>query len=54
VKPADISGNKEHLKDKINELASNSKNKNTRDLYRGTNGFNRGYKPRVSPVAQSV
>jgi hypothetical protein len=26
---------REHLKDKINELATNSKNKNIRDLYRG-------------------
>jgi hypothetical protein len=25
------------LKDKINELATNSKNKNSRDLYRGIN-----------------
>jgi hypothetical protein len=25
---------REHLEDKINELESNSKNKNTRDLYR--------------------
>jgi hypothetical protein len=43
VKPADISGIKEYLKDKINELATNSKNKNNRDLYRGINGFKRGY-----------
>jgi hypothetical protein len=28
-----------HLKDKINELESNSKNKNIRDLYRGVNEF---------------
>jgi hypothetical protein len=27
--------NREYLKDKINELAMNSKNKNIRDLYRG-------------------
>jgi hypothetical protein len=33
----------EHLKDKINELATNSKNKNIRDLYRGINEFNGGY-----------
>jgi hypothetical protein len=26
-----------YLKDKINELAANSKNKNIRDLYRGIN-----------------
>jgi hypothetical protein len=39
VKPADISGikKKECLKAKINELAMNNKNKNTRDLYRGVN-----------------
>jgi hypothetical protein len=36
---------KEYLKDKINELASNSKNKNIRDLYRGINEFQRGYQP---------
>jgi hypothetical protein len=30
---------KEYLKDKINELAKNSKNKNIRDLYRGINEF---------------
>jgi hypothetical protein len=28
---------REYLKDKINELESNSKNKNIRDLYRGIN-----------------
>jgi hypothetical protein len=27
------------LKDKINELVMNSKDKNIRDLYRGINGF---------------
>jgi hypothetical protein len=37
---------KEYLKDKINELVTNSKNKNTRDLYRGINEFKRGYQPR--------
>jgi hypothetical protein len=40
VKPADISGIKRR-KDKINELATNSKNKNIRDLYRGINEFKR-------------
>jgi hypothetical protein len=29
----------EYLKDKINELAMNSKNKNIRDLYRVINEF---------------
>jgi uncharacterized protein YaaR (DUF327 family) len=36
---------REYLKDKINEIASNSKNKNIRDLYRGINEFKRGYQP---------
>jgi 50S ribosomal subunit-associated GTPase HflX len=34
---------RKYLKDKINELAMNSKNKNIRDLYRGINEFMRGY-----------
>jgi hypothetical protein len=34
------------LKDKIIELAMNSKNKNIRDMYRGTNEFMRGYQLR--------
>jgi hypothetical protein len=33
---------KEYLKEKINELATNSKNKNLRDLYKGINQFKRG------------
>jgi wobble nucleotide-excising tRNase len=37
---------REYLKDKISELATNSKNKNIRDLYRGIIGFKRGYLPR--------
>jgi hypothetical protein len=38
VKPADISGIKrEYLKDKMNDFATNSKNKNIRDLHRGIN-----------------
>jgi chemotaxis methyl-accepting protein methylase len=36
---------REYLKDKINELATNSNNKNIRDLYRGINEFKRGYQP---------
>jgi hypothetical protein len=43
VTPADISGIKTS-----NELATNSKNKNIRDLYRGINEFKRGYQPRNS------
>jgi uncharacterized protein YaaR (DUF327 family) len=37
---------KEYLKDKINELATNSKNKNIRDLYRKKSEFKSGYQPR--------
>jgi hypothetical protein len=38
---------RKYLKDKTNELATNSKNKNIRDLYRGVNKFKRGYQPRT-------
>jgi hypothetical protein len=41
---------REYQKDKINELATNSKNKNISDLYRGINGFKRGYQPRNNLV----
>jgi hypothetical protein len=37
---------KEYLKDRINELATNSKNKNVRDQYRGKIEFKSGYQPR--------
>jgi hypothetical protein len=37
---------REYLKDKINELESNSKNKNIIDMYRGINEFKKGYQPR--------
>jgi hypothetical protein len=37
---------REYLKDKVDELATNSKNKNIRDVYRGINDFKRGYQPR--------
>jgi hypothetical protein len=36
---------REYLKDKPNEHATNSKNKNIRDLYRVINEFKRGYQP---------
>jgi hypothetical protein len=36
---------REYLKDKINELESNSKNKNIRDLCRGITEFKKGYQP---------
>jgi hypothetical protein len=35
--------NREYMKDEIKELATDSKNKNIRDLYRGINEFKRGY-----------
>jgi hypothetical protein len=38
------------MKDKIDELAMNSKNKNIRDPYRGINEFKKGYKPRSNFV----
>jgi hypothetical protein len=41
---------REYLKDKINELESNSKNKNIRDLYRGRNEFKKGYQPRTNLI----
>jgi hypothetical protein len=41
---------REYLKDRIKELETNSKNKNIRDLYRGINGFKRGYEPRNNLV----
>jgi hypothetical protein len=37
---------KGYLKDKINELKTNSKNNNIRDLYSGINEFKRNYRPR--------
>jgi hypothetical protein len=48
VKPADILGIKkrEHLKEKINEFETNSTNRSIRDLYRGINGFKKGYQLR--------
>jgi hypothetical protein len=39
-----------YLKDRINELESNSKNKNIRGLYRGINEFKKGYQPRTDLV----
>jgi hypothetical protein len=34
------------MRARMNELATNSKNKNIRDLYRGINEFKMGYQPR--------
>jgi hypothetical protein len=41
---------RDYLEDKINELATNSKNKNIRDLYKGINEFKRGFQPRNNLV----
>jgi hypothetical protein len=41
---------REYLKNKINELETNSKNKNIRGLYRGINEFKNGYQPRTNMV----
>jgi hypothetical protein len=51
VKLVEISGKKkEYLKAKINELETNSKNKNMRDLYRGINDFKKVSQPRTNVV----
>jgi hypothetical protein len=42
------------VKDKIIELATNSKNKNTRDLYRGIKEFKRGSQPRNNLVKDEM
>jgi hypothetical protein len=41
---------REYLKDRINELATNSKNKNIRDLHRGINEYKWDYQPRSKSV----
>jgi hypothetical protein len=41
---------REYLKGKINELGTNNKNKNIRDLYRGINEFKKGYQPRINII----
>jgi hypothetical protein len=38
------------MKAKIEELETDSKTKNIRDLYRGTNDFETGYQPRTNIV----
>jgi hypothetical protein len=40
----------EYLTDNTNELATNSKNKNIRNLYRGINEFKRSYQQRNNVV----
>jgi hypothetical protein len=41
---------REYLKDKINELETNNKNKNIRDLCRGINESKKGYQPRINII----
>jgi hypothetical protein len=41
---------REYLKGKTNELETNNKNKNIRDLYRGINEFKKGYQPRINII----
>jgi hypothetical protein len=41
---------KVYLKAKIEELETNSKLKNVRDMYRGINDFKKGYQPRCNIV----
>jgi hypothetical protein len=41
---------REYLKDKIDELATNSRNNNIRDLYSGISESKRGYQPRSNLV----
>ena len=43
---------KAYLKAKIEELETNSKINNIRDLYRGTNDFKKGYQPRTIIVKE--
>jgi hypothetical protein len=41
---------REYLKDKINDLVTNNRTKNIRDLYRGINEFRNGYQPRINII----
>jgi hypothetical protein len=41
---------RQYLKTKINELETNNKNKNIRELYVGINDFKKGYQPRTNTV----
>jgi hypothetical protein len=41
---------REYLKGRINELETNNKNKNIRDLYRGINEFKKGYQRRINII----
>ncbi|KAJ4430447.1 hypothetical protein ANN_22663 [Periplaneta americana] len=39
-----------YLKEKLNEVETNCKNKNIRDLHKGIKGFKNGYQPRVNVI----
>jgi hypothetical protein len=41
---------REYLKGKINQLETNNRNKNIRDLYRGINEFKKRYQPRFNII----
>jgi hypothetical protein len=41
---------REYLKGKTNELETNNKSKNIRDLYRGINEFKKGNQPRINVI----
>jgi hypothetical protein len=41
---------RKYLKDKINEIELNSKNKNIRDLYRAITEFKKGYQPKTNVI----
>jgi hypothetical protein len=51
VKPVEHLERREYLKHKINELETNNKNKNIRDLYRGINEFKKVYQPRINIIS---
>jgi hypothetical protein len=50
MKLIELEGTKEKgvPEDKINELETNSKNKNVTDLYRGMNEFKKGFQVRTT------
>jgi hypothetical protein len=52
MKPVEHLGTRkwEYVKGKINELETNNKNKNIRDLYRGINEFKKGYQPKIDII----
>jgi hypothetical protein len=41
---------REYLKGKINELETNNKNKNVRNLFKGINEFKKGCQPRINII----